>query len=145
MKTNELTEAALDWAVAMSLKQSGEDYTLAVDTDIDGTKRINYGGMYPEWSTDWAEGGKIIERECIDLYCQHDAQWKATSLDCVECIGETPLIAAMRCYVASKLGYQVELPEELLSCKYCGGNCLVDNDHACDGYLGDIDKLYAHS
>jgi hypothetical protein len=27
--------------------------------------------------------------------------------------GPTPLIAAMRCYVASKLGDEVELPEEL--------------------------------
>jgi hypothetical protein len=34
--------------------------------------------------------------------------------------------------------------DELLSCKYCSGNCMRDNDHACDGYLGDIDKLYAN-
>ena len=27
--------------------------------------------------------------------------------------GPTPLIAAMRCYVASKLGDEVEVPEEL--------------------------------
>jgi hypothetical protein len=29
--------------------------------------------------------------------------------------GPTPLIAAMRCYVASKLGDTVEIPEELLT------------------------------
>jgi hypothetical protein len=28
--------------------------------------------------------------------------------------GHTPLIAAMRCYVASKLGDEVEIPQELL-------------------------------
>jgi hypothetical protein len=28
--------------------------------------------------------------------------------------GPTPLIAAMRCYVASKFGDEVETPEELL-------------------------------
>jgi len=28
--------------------------------------------------------------------------------------GSTPLIAAMRCYVASKLGDEVELPEETI-------------------------------
>jgi hypothetical protein len=28
--------------------------------------------------------------------------------------GPTPLIAAMRCYVASKLGDEIEIPEELL-------------------------------
>ncbi len=27
--------------------------------------------------------------------------------------GPTPLIAAMRCYVASKLGDEIEIPEEL--------------------------------
>ena len=27
-------------------------------------------------------------------------------------------------------------------CRYCGGNCPNDEDHACDGYLGDIDNLY---
>jgi hypothetical protein len=28
-------------------------------------------------------------------------------------------------------------------CRYCGGNCPNDEEHACDGYLGDIDHLYA--
>ena len=28
-------------------------------------------------------------------------------------------------------------------CKYCGGDCPNDEEHACDGYLGDIDGLYA--
>ena len=28
-------------------------------------------------------------------------------------------------------------------CHYCGGNCLQDEEYACDGYLGDIDKIYA--
>ncbi len=63
MRTSELTSLALDWAVA---KCEGA-YTPSVDTDIDGTIRINYGGMYPEWSTDWAQGGPIIEREGITV------------------------------------------------------------------------------
>ncbi len=32
---------------------------------------------------------------------------------------------------------------EAESCKYCGGNCPNDEEHACDGYLGDIDNLYS--
>jgi hypothetical protein len=120
MKTAELTGAALDWAVAMSLKQSGEDYTLAVDADIDGTKRVNYGGMYPEWSTDWAEGGAIIEREGMQLWkggewcAALDQSFNPTDFQ----TGTTPLVAAMRCYVASKLGDKVEIPEELLCCAH---------------------------
>jgi len=112
MKTSEMTGAALDWAVAKCELLRGEVYTLAIDTDIDGTKRVNYGGMYPEWSTDWSEGGAIIERERINLEPFSNIngeQWSADG----EWDSPTPLIAAMRCYVASKLGDEVEIPEEL--------------------------------
>lgn len=114
MKTSELTGAALDWAVA---KCEGA-YIPSVDTDIDGTKRVNYGGMYPDWSTDWTQGGQIIERDWIELL--HDGNtWQAIGRgfgeDAPEGFGPTPLIAAMRCYVASKLGDEVEIPEEILA------------------------------
>jgi hypothetical protein len=112
MKTNELHGPALDWAVA---KCEGV-YTPSVDTDIDGTKRINYGGMYPEWSTDWAQGGPIIEREGIGVFKYSSGpEWNArTTVYPPKYVkGPTPLIAAMRCYVASKLGDEVEIPEEL--------------------------------
>jgi len=44
-----------------------------------------------------------------------DEEWFAySSLSTPEDFhGDTPLIAAMRCYVASKLGDEVEIPEEL--------------------------------
>jgi len=32
--------------------------------------------------------------------------------------------------------------EDKEECRYCGGNCPNDEEHACDGYLGDIDDLY---
>jgi hypothetical protein len=32
--------------------------------------------------------------------------------------------------------------EDKEDCKYCGGDCPHDEEHACDGYLGDIDDLY---
>lgn len=124
MKTSELTGAALDWAVA---KCEGA-YSITIDTDIDGTKRINYGGMYPEWATDWAQGGPIIEREKLTL--MYDSDWKYDPTDPEDNgerwmadngdlyynpnqYGATPLIAAMRFYVASKLGDEIELPKEL--------------------------------
>jgi hypothetical protein len=73
-------------------------------------------------STDWSQGGPIIEREKISiehLYGAGDAGadvWVATRVEgssISEEQGSTALIAAMRCYVASKLGDEVELPEEL--------------------------------
>ena len=29
----------------------------------------------------------------------------------------------------------------LEECSYCGGDCPNDEEHACDGYLGDVDGL----
>ena len=111
IKTSELKGAALDWAVA---KCEGA-YIPSVDADIDGTKRINYGGMYPEWSTDWAQGGVIIEREGISVYFDAgDWYAKLQSKPVITYYDYSPLIAAMRCYVASKLGEEVEVPDELL-------------------------------
>jgi hypothetical protein len=83
-----------------------------------------------EWvyapSTDWAQGGPIIEREGIELLCNTSAlqaaAYKNANPDWFACLkfkradhwhGTTPLIAAMRCYVASKLGDEVDVPEEL--------------------------------
>jgi len=112
VKTSELTGAALDWAVAKCELMAGQDYTLAIDIDFDGTKRVNYGGMYPEWSCDWQEAGPIIEREGICLYLYGSAEWNA-HVGSKESIGPTPLIAALRCYAASKLGDEVKIPNEL--------------------------------
>ena len=117
MKTSELTGAALDWAVATC---EGA-YTPSVDTDVDGTKRVNYGGMYPEWSTDWSQGGPIIEREGMQIYRIDQSFWGTTiwwddehGASEFTQKGPTPLIAAMRCYVASKLGDNVDIPKELM-------------------------------
>lgn len=98
MKTNELTGVALDWAVAKAI---GEYKPVAV----------------PRYSTDWAQGGPIIEREGISLDQYHDfPNWAASCPpeSGFNWFGPTPLIAAMRCYVASKLGDNVELPKELI-------------------------------
>lgn len=111
MKTSELTGPALDWAVAKAdgLPVHAPDWN---NRFIDA---YNY-------STDWAKGGPIIEREGISLkFFEYDrpSYWGAvkpvpgTSCRTSGCSGPTPLIAAMRCYVASKLGDEVEVPEEL--------------------------------
>ncbi len=114
MKTNELSGTALDWAVAkcegllcFGYRTDGERFAIE---DSDG----QIEGFMP--STDWAEGGAIIEREGMQLW--KGGTWCASldqSFNPPEFeTGETPLIAAMRCYVASKLGDEVEIPEELI-------------------------------
>lgn len=117
MKTNELAGPALDWAVAKC--EGFAPFTDGISWIIDdvGTyKRL------PKYSTDWSQGGPIIERESISLACRpKDARglWCAVlgpnrflSPD-FEGYGPTPLIAAMRCYVASKLGDDIDVPMEL--------------------------------
>jgi hypothetical protein len=65
-------------------------------------------------STDWLQGGSIIEREGMSLNRVTDALWEATIMGEWTEDGPTPLVAAMRCYVGSKLGNEVEIPEALI-------------------------------
>lgn len=97
-KTSELTGAALNNVV----------HELAYPDEP-----IKEGCTAPPYSTDWAFGGPIIERERIDVLYEHDLRWIAVPQKGIESYGPTPLVAAMRCYVASKLGDTVDIPEEL--------------------------------
>ena len=66
---------------------------------------------------EWAQGGPIIERERIQITPdEYKGTWTAYMTnggEPYEGIGPTPLIAAMRCYVAFKLGDDVEILKEL--------------------------------
>ena len=108
MKTSELQGAALDWAVA-KIEFPDPDYE---DADrfvyIHGDDEFHFTP-----STDWAQGGPIIERERICLIDQGGDYWQGL-WGWKEAFGPTFLIAAMRCYVAGKLGDEVDIPEELL-------------------------------
>ena len=100
MKTSELNGAALDWAVAHCIEKGFAKFVAA--------------GYRFCPSTDWSQGGPIIERECIELLCESPGfRWVAMPQKGPEWRGLTPLIAAMRCYVASKMGDEIEIPNEL--------------------------------
>jgi hypothetical protein len=119
MKTSELTRHALNWAVAKC-----EGVGVWYD-DLPQVLRKTQGneGEYAP-SDDWAQGGLIIEREKIGIQrciraCEYHG-WLALKDYSFEASvpeettwGDTPLEAAMRCYVASKLGDEVEIPTEL--------------------------------
>lgn len=117
-KVSELEGVALDWAVAKCqgyFSFEGQDPTYWESTS--GAKhflKMREGGVH--WtcsSTSWSEGGPIIDKEKIDLQHSRDSDtWWAQSIGADE-IGPTALVAAMRCYVASKLGEEVEVPDEL--------------------------------
>lgn len=109
MKTSELTGATLDWAVAQC--ESLEHY---FDDGLVCLKGQPFDTHWRYWnpSTDWAQGGPIIERENICLWTE-GYDWEAKQYGVWEEWASTPLIAAMRCYVGSKLGNDVDVPEEL--------------------------------
>lgn len=105
MKTSELTGAALNLAVTKCETEQ--------PLDVNGLFLVAF-----KYSTAWAQGGPIIEREKITIDYRDTFGWWAAYVNGgteeeVGCSGPTPLIAAMRCYVASKLGDEVEIPKEL--------------------------------
>jgi hypothetical protein len=100
VKTDELTGPALDWAVNQIEECCDDPWT-------------------PLFSTNWSQGGPIIERERIGIEpWGSELTWLAQTYNEAGRVlhrqyGPTPLIAAMRCYVAAHLGNEVEVPEEL--------------------------------
>ena len=145
IKTEDLTGAALDWVVA---KCENPDTSIEHFIAMHSHCASDHGTF--DYSTDWAQGGPIIELESISIVRCDDQYgtdrkgfttakripvWAATtgqhsyetvygsqgdnwgdsySIDVgTVTYGPTALIAAMRCYVTSKRGDEVEVPEEL--------------------------------
>ena len=117
VKTAELTGAALDWAVA---KCEGKDAYCEIHAGNILYGQVTSGFVQFSPSTNWAQGGPIIEREEITVErrmpCMKGEQWGAQGWRAMQNFhtGPTPLTAAMRCYVASKLSDEVDVPEELV-------------------------------
>jgi hypothetical protein len=112
IKTNELTGAALDWAVAKC--EGGHIGVANNGVFFDAHDGDGFTSFEP--STDWAQGGPIIDREHISTAYVYWGEWEAwddKTMPPPKYRGPSPLIAAMRCYVASKLGDEVDVPEEL--------------------------------
>jgi len=111
VKTSELIGAALDWAVGDIEKM----HRFGSFDDVDNFWRDEDNRWFMP-STDWAQGGPIIEREEIYLNPNNgnDLWFAETTIDGPRGeFGPTPLIAAMRCYVANKLGDEIEIPDNL--------------------------------
>ena len=116
LKTSEMTGAALDWAVAKCEGMEIDGPTVIICKvywDDDGLQWV------VEWepTTNWTQGGPIIERERISVVSDcHEIKegWIAESYQGnIQQFGPTPLISAMRCYVMSRFGDEIEIPQEL--------------------------------
>ncbi len=134
-RVSELEGALLDAAVAKSLQRHWE-----IDAGLcfvrldkpterpagplgtgDWDSRVFLAAFSP--SSEWRDGGPIIERESVAVW-KADGDWCATipgdsaypgDCDYIDVTrrdgssGPTPLIAAMRAFVSSKFGEEVEL------------------------------------
>ena len=141
IKTSELTGPALDWAVA-KCEERRDATQIRWDSDGDPLGPVydaNCNG-YPvyEPSADWSQGGPIIERERIGVTATSMAPGFAWEAHCIPDegvdyygYGPTPLIAAMRCYVASRLGDEVEVPDELCAENRCKHGFFFNGAGAC--------------
>jgi hypothetical protein len=135
INTTDLEGCLLDWAVA---KAEGAtdlrelvvgEHSFWVYTLPENSDDVPNGMQYlvnVEYSTDWAQAGPIIDREDIAISPLPDGLWRAYIPKGTRVLngreifnwhlkltGYGPLIAAMRCFVASKLGAEVEIPVKL--------------------------------
>lgn len=141
IKTADLTGPALDWTVAKCegwrvsvtefrksqissskfayssvLAKGGPIIELEKITVVcaEGDYNPSKAGTSECYDTYWvATRGKL---SASTVYGPQGDNWgECFQIDADAVQGPTPLIAAMRCFVASKLGDEVDVPEELLS------------------------------
>lgn len=128
VKVAEASGRALDALVAMA--EGVKEFTsdgITFGFELNGQRKVLAKGWAAgmAWcpSEFWSQGGPLIEREEIGIKrrapCMKGEEWEATGSITAKgtgyrhAVGPTPLIAAMRCYVMSKLGDEVEVPDEL--------------------------------
>lgn len=109
IKTSELTGTALDYAVAVCEKANPR----VLKVSMGGVVVVHSGNSLMSFQS-WSIGGPITEREKIQI-SPHWNEACATYIGSnLHYYGDTYLQSAMRCYVASKLGDVVEIPDELV-------------------------------
>lgn len=154
IKTADLTDTALDWAVAKALGRLDASVvpnprpgTWAVDIGLhDGVvfvfdkDRWDYVPFEPRLN--WSQGGPLLDAHDIDVYrdetqgpdkfgAARGRMVKHPTRDVmVWCIarGPTKLIAGMRCLVVMRLGDVVDVPDELVPKPQADPQARVEDD-----------------
>lgn len=115
IKVSTAERVTLDWMVAKAEGKNGvlHDDGITRCIVIAAPSGVYKGTFKP--TENWNQGGPIIERERISIRqwinvpivhaYMPEGEWSSD--------GQSPLIAAMRCYVVSKLGEEVEVPDDL--------------------------------
>lgn len=132
IKVSDATAVQLDWLVAKACNQPAtiqpnyryygtpNQQLTGYSIYLEPPERDEFGVVDYTPSTSWAQGGPIIDTEIHALdHMQSDRVCAIINRRDMQNggftygYGTTPLIAAMRCLVASKLGDEVEVPDEL--------------------------------
>lgn len=104
MKVSELTGGLLDFWVA---KAEGID-VLSFESNIVLIRESTCWSVAYEPSTEWAQGGPILEDNAIGVIAISDAEWMACEQQThCQARGPSYLVAAMRAYVMHKFGDEV--------------------------------------
>lgn len=117
IKVAEATGPVLDWLVA---KCEGRTYRYFTTHGGDYNGWTT-GPHYLHYSTDWSQGGPILTEAKISRTIDHSGLWiaydgfnYADAKEHMQC-DRSELVAGLRCFVASKLGDEVEVSDELTS------------------------------
>lgn len=124
VRVSEATNLQLDWMVAKAEGLLGEITQAQTWVELSvlrGGVAFTHGRTYSP-TTNWAQGGSILDDADINViskkYLNDPAKRYMAYLDggyvLDSVFGQTRLVAAMRCYVASKLGEEVEVPDGLV-------------------------------
>ena len=125
IKVVEAAGTTLDWLVAKCEGATDLEFdSITWGFRLNGKLKVLAKGWAASMSfcpsTDWAQGGPIIDREMLGVvpsesisgkWCCRPRQKEYPRFPIV--YAGSPLLAAMRCYAASKLGEYAEVPAEL--------------------------------
>ena len=119
---------SLDWLVAQALGIDHHLGSFGPLIDLKGTSvwaPSDSRGQRIQPSVKWEQGGPIIETRGLSLrrepgneapgsMATDTYKWQAASRDRqTTAFGPTALVAAMRCFAASKLGDAIDVPDKL--------------------------------
>lgn len=114
---NDLGENALNYISATLFNPPGVRYAFG---EVSARTHTIYTSEREYWRPceNWHQIGMIISQEKICLCIDADEagqEWQARpAWYGITKFGPTPLIAAIRCYIGSKLGEIIDIPEEYL-------------------------------
>ena len=124
IKISEATTTQIDYLVAQCEDAAWVKYDEALHADEPTPPRPSEFLRDYSWKSGWkpatdpAQGLPILEREKIDLLWEPNGKPVVLARCWIEqrpyhAYGPTMLIAGLRCFLASKLGETVEVPDEI--------------------------------